>query len=880
MSSRANTQPQSLSANPHASVSLTSVPKQGQYQSHNRHTHPSGLLLTNGNRQAPLSPSPSNNTNITNFLSGNNNSSTGIANTDPQIFYKGPSRSEFGPVAGTGGTMKRRIWVKRPRGTATTVMVTENDIVDDLKTLVLMKYPTTLGQFVDPADLTIKVSKILNSTTNKGNETVSTSEGSTNLNVPTAITPPNMSNLNTGSSSGANNLIARNLINSDQSIHRRTKSNLPDSLIQFVDTSRKSPVVPNFNSSFRRGSTMLHDSTQPQQQQQQPQQISQDNKQRNLSPGLPVPTPAINAIEFPLMPDENVWRIIDKYFSSGMKIDDALLIEAPYMDINKPLPQVPSTRSSYASEQNGQTYSYADVSGGYDTNSVYSNNQNNQNNGYSNSNYNTSNSTNNNPGNKFPPNTRRDSSNNPISMLARRDSGNVTTNAGVINETHFPNNVSFSEYGGPGSLGRPPSSIQQPQVPTSGTNAASNSKVSTSIKPGYKPDSTSNGVLLLPRQFKFAGRGNTSEVTTIGRPPSVNSGKSESTKNLHNSSDSFEKQINDNGSTSTLKGVDPPAAGTIHMSSSDLGPSSPRPQTSDTNIPNDTNSLVEGREKPSNSPYTETSGAVAKKKESKPLMKGRSIKHSNQLESVVPQINVLIVEDNVINQKILEAFMKKRKVRCGVARNGKEALEKWRQGGYHLILMDIQLPVMSGIDVTKEIRRLEHKNRIGVFSPSEIVPEVISEDDLLDSKLFRSPIIIVALTASSLNSDRSGALQAGCNDFLTKPVSLQWLQQKITEWGCMQALIDFDGWRQWTKENDLSLNIKVPNQVTANTLPGTPGAVDKSARTVLAGLARTRSKLERKRSNPKAAANSIINNKPSLVMSKGDGSELLQSSTT
>ncbi|CAG8931842.1 unnamed protein product [Penicillium salamii] len=184
------------------------------------------------------------------------------------------------------------------------------------------------------------------------------------------------------------------------------------------------------------------------------------------------------------------------------------------------------------------------------------------------------------------------------------------------------------------------------------------------------------------------------------------------------------------------------------------------------------------------------------------------------IDGTVPPINVLIVEDNIINQKLLEAFMKRLKVRWKCAANGEEAVRKWRQGGFHLVLMDIQLPVMNGLDATKEIRRLERLNGIGVFpktasgrasasnaSAADRRPglhrTLSVEDTLPDLSLFRSPVIIVALTASSLQSDRHEALAAGCNDFLTKPVGFPWLEQKVTEWGCMQALIDFEGWRKW-----------------------------------------------------------------------------------
>ncbi|KAI9675526.1 MAG: ssk1 response regulator receiver [Trizodia sp. TS-e1964] len=152
---------------------------------------------------------------------------------------------------------------------------------------------------------------------------------------------------------------------------------------------------------------------------------------------------------------------------------------------------------------------------------------------------------------------------------------------------------------------------------------------------------------------------------------------------------------------------------------------------------------------------------------------------SGLLDGAVPPINVLIVEDNIINLKLLEAFMKRLKVRWQTAMNGREAVTKWRAGGFHLVLMDIQLPVMNGLEATKEIRRLEKVNNIGVFSSSASSsapdwPEgegPQGADQLPNTQLFRSPVII--------------------------PVNFVWLERKVMEWGCMQALIDFDGWRKW-----------------------------------------------------------------------------------
>lgn len=102
--------------------------------------------------------------------------------------------------------------------------------------------------------------------------------------------------------------------------------------------------------------------------------------------------------------------------------------------------------------------------------------------------------------------------------------------------------------------------------------------------------------------------------------------------------------------------------------------------------------------------------------------------------------------------------------------------------------MDIQLPVMNELNATKEIRQLERLNGIGVlpktvsgcssasstnatFPPgkgSKLQRPQSEEDILANRAIFHSPAVIVALTASSLQSDRQEALTAGCNDFLTK----------------------------------------------------------------------------------------------------------------
>lgn len=117
--------------------------------------------------------------------------------------------------------------------------------------------------------------------------------------------------------------------------------------------------------------------------------------------------------------------------------------------------------------------------------------------------------------------------------------------------------------------------------------------------------------------------------------------------------------------------------------------------------------------------------------------------------------NILLVEDNLINQKIVLLSLKKSVKSVDVANNGKEALDKFGSARYDLILMDIQMPIMNGIVTTKKIRSIEKSTNT------------------------HTPII--AITANALLGDKEECLSAGMDDYISKPFQIETLITKMEQ---------------------------------------------------------------------------------------------------
>jgi CheY-like chemotaxis protein len=117
--------------------------------------------------------------------------------------------------------------------------------------------------------------------------------------------------------------------------------------------------------------------------------------------------------------------------------------------------------------------------------------------------------------------------------------------------------------------------------------------------------------------------------------------------------------------------------------------------------------------------------------------------------------SILLVEDNPVNQKVALALLQKAGHSVDIANNGKEAIEMLQKKKYGLILMDIQMPILGGFETTRRIRA---------------------------SETGKSHIPIIAMTAHAMKGDRERCIEAGMDDYISKPIDKRSLFTTVNRW--------------------------------------------------------------------------------------------------
>jgi len=156
--------------------------------------------------------------------------------------------------------------------------------------------------------------------------------------------------------------------------------------------------------------------------------------------------------------------------------------------------------------------------------------------------------------------------------------------------------------------------------------------------------------------------------------------------------------------------------------------------------------------------------------EEKPYPRRNSRPDLRNVSKVVRARKILLAEDNAQNIDLLGNYLRARGYRVDVATDGVQALEMIQKGEYELVLMDIQMPLMDGLEVTRRVK----------IDPSF------------------SHIPVVGLTALAMEGDRQKCLDAGCDAYLSKPVSLRALVETIEMLTESDASAKSLGEKPWT----------------------------------------------------------------------------------
>ena len=134
-------------------------------------------------------------------------------------------------------------------------------------------------------------------------------------------------------------------------------------------------------------------------------------------------------------------------------------------------------------------------------------------------------------------------------------------------------------------------------------------------------------------------------------------------------------------------------------------------------------------------------------------------------EAAKHAVSILLAEDNPVNQKLASILLTRAGYKVEVAVNGAEAVAKYRAqpDRYNLILMDIQMPVLDGLEATRAIRQWEFETAIGRPTAGRRIP-------------------VIAMTAEAMKGDREKCLAAGMDDYISKPIKREEVFGQIKRW--------------------------------------------------------------------------------------------------
>jgi CheY-like chemotaxis protein len=162
-------------------------------------------------------------------------------------------------------------------------------------------------------------------------------------------------------------------------------------------------------------------------------------------------------------------------------------------------------------------------------------------------------------------------------------------------------------------------------------------------------------------------------------------------------------------------------------------------------------------------------------------------------EGIKQSVRILLVEDNPVNQKLASKMLTKAGYQVEIANNGQEAVKMYKKsvngcegkevrkegmgksetGRYSFVFMDMQMPVMDGLEATKLIRNLE----CGLWNDLNAEQSEIRNPK---SEITRIPII--AMTANTMEGDREKCLEAGMDDYIPKPIKREVVFDMVEKW--------------------------------------------------------------------------------------------------